>query len=99
MPTSFSTSRLPAAGRARTLPDFADFFADHRVALLATESASEFRHIRERPVAAEARQWVWVGVGHQPREFQAFVGAPNLCPAEEELLLGSESISIRRACL
>src|SRR5258707_3703793 len=82
--------------RRRRSPNFTGFFADHGVALVATESASEFRHVRQRPVAAEARQWMRISVGHQASVFQAFVRAPNLRPPEKKLLLGRESVFLRR---
>src|SRR5258708_16690795 len=83
--------------RRRRSPNFAGFFAHHGVGLGATESASEVRHVRERSVASEARQWMRIGVGHQARVFQAFVRAPDLRPPEKKLLLGRESVFLRRA--
>src|SRR5258708_16484960 len=83
--------------RRRRSPNFAGFFADHGVALVATEGASEFRHVRQGSVASEARQWMRIGVGHQARVFQAFVRAPDLRPPEKKLLLGRESVFLRRA--
>src|SRR5258707_7346147 len=82
--------------RRRRSPNFTGFFADHGVALVATESASECRYVRQRPVAAEARQWMRISVGHQASVFQAFVRAPNLRPPEKKLLLGRESVFLRR---
>src|SRR6266849_5454550 len=63
-----------------SLPDLANLFADHSLACFAAKRSSEFRHIRERPVAAEARQRMRVGIGHEPREFESFVRAPHLGP-------------------
>src|SRR5260370_14982754 len=82
-----------------SLPDLANLFADHGFAFFAAKRSSEFRHIRERPVAAEARQRMRVGIGHEPREFESFVRAPHLGPAQEKTLLGSKSILVRRARL
>src|SRR5712664_1131357 len=108
---SFSTSRtVPAeidgpsrsllqtlcfSGCAR-LPDLACLLAHHRLALFAAEGLCKLRHIRKRSVAAEPGQRVRVGVGHQPRVFDPLIGAPDLCPTEEEALLGSEAVSVRR---
>src|SRR6266851_9496238 len=82
-----------------SLPDLANLFADHSLACFAAKRSSEFRHIRERPVAAKARQRMRVGIGHEPREFESFVRAPHLGPAQEKPLLGSKAILVRRARL
>ena len=47
------------------LPNLAGLGADHRVAGLTAECAGELRQVRERPVDAEARERVRVGLGHQ----------------------------------
>src|SRR5712692_829997 len=75
-----------------SLPDLANLFADHSLACFAAKRSSKFRHIRERPIAAEVRQRMRVGVGHEPREFKALVRAPHLSPAQEKTLFGSKSI-------
>src|SRR5260370_2804697 len=82
-----------------SLPNLANLFATQSLACFAANRSSEFRHIRERPVAAEARQRMRVGVGHQPREFESFVRAPHLRPAQEKTLLGSKAVLVRRARL
>src|SRR5260370_27510907 len=82
-----------------SLPDLANLFADKGFAFFAAKRSSKFRHIRERPVAAEARQRMRVGVGHEAREFEALVGAPHLSPAQEKTLLGSKAVLVRRARL
>src|SRR5260370_16859955 len=80
-----------------SLPDLANLFADHGFAFFAAKRSSKFRHIRERPVAAEARQRMRVGVGHQPREFETLVRAPHLGPAQEKTLLARKSPLLPRA--
>src|SRR5216684_2451566 len=96
---SFFTSRARVFRRPRKListsfvfpsrlrlPDLTGLLAHHWLAFFAAEGLSKFRHIRKRSVAAESGQRVRVGVGHQPREFNPLVSAPDLRPAEEEAL-------------
>src|SRR6266481_561319 len=88
--------RLTAFLDCAWLPDLASLLSHHRLALFATERLGKLRHIRKRSVAAEPGQRVRVGVGHQPRVFDPLIGAPDLRPTEEEALLGSEAVSVRR---
>src|SRR5712692_2447790 len=82
-----------------SLPNLANLLADHGFAFFATEGFRKLRHVRERPVSAETRQRMRIGIGHKPCEFEALVGAPHLSPTQEETLLRSEPVFVRRARL
>src|SRR5205807_9910465 len=73
--------------------------AHHRVADLALEGFGELRHVRERPVDAEARERVRVGLRLQPRRLRRVLLGPDLRPAEEEALLRREAVNVGRARL
>src|SRR6266481_9732755 len=94
-PSKSPSDLLRFTGGAR-LPDLAGLLAHHGLTLLATESLGKLQHIRKWSVAAEPGERVRVGVGHQPRVFDALIGAPDLRPTEEEALLGSKAVSVRR---
>src|SRR5260370_24683536 len=67
-----------------SLPDLANLFADHSLACFAAKRSSEFRHIRERPVAPEARQPMGGCICHHPLPIDAVGLAPHPGPAQEQ---------------
>src|SRR5665213_1661714 len=75
----------PASGSC--LPDPAGLStANHRHPLLASEGLLEFRHVGNGAVDPEAIDGMWIGLRLQALRFRGFVRAPDLAPAEEELL-------------
>src|ERR1035437_10068594 len=67
----------------------------HRIAVFASPRRLEFRHVAERPVHAPHRRGVLVGVHLRAQSLRTIHLTPNLRPAEEEPLLGRESIDLR----
>src|SRR6266704_3059218 len=98
-PDGRNSHRLPGAKSPERLPDFAGLLAHHRVPMFATEGVRKFRHVRERAVRTKPSERMRVGVGHQARVFEPFIGAPYLSPAQKETLLGVESVPVGRARL
>src|SRR5579864_7895383 len=86
-PISFCTSRA-------ALPDFADLSAHHGVAFFAAEGFCELRHVGERPVGAELRQGMRIGVGLQAGILRPNIDSPILRVAQEKTLFGCKAVGI-----
>src|SRR5579859_787461 len=87
MPISFCTSRA-------ALPNLTDLGAHHGVALFAAEGLRELRHVGERPVGAELRQGMRVGVGLQACQLRTHIDGPILRVAQEKTLLGHKAVGV-----
>src|SRR5437016_13139453 len=66
----------------------------HRIAFFALIGLREGRHVRQRTVDAKARERMRVGGVSQTRGFGANVLGPNLRPAKEKALFGSEAVDV-----
>ena len=75
------------------LPDRGAIFAHHFAVVRQIERFLEFRHVRERSVAAKFPGRMRVGIDPQLEIFVTLVGPPDLRPGEEEMPL----FSLKRA--
>src|ERR1700730_16131870 len=94
--SSASPARSSAASTRRGLPHPAGVLPLHRVPRLAAEGLLELGHVREAAVHAVAPGRVGVDVRPHSRALLGLVLAPDLAPAEEEALLGGETVDESR---
>src|ERR1017187_2583744 len=77
---------------APRLPDPASGFAhDGRIGL-AVVGLLEFRHVSHHAVDPELARRVLIDSGHHAGELRTVILAPDLAPADEQTLLGSEAV-------
>src|SRR5271170_8507488 len=79
------------------LPDLAELLSDHRVSLFAAEGLGKRFHVRERTIAAKARERVRIGIGLQTCCLRPLIRSPHLGPSQEEALLRRKAVNVLRA--
>src|ERR1051325_806706 len=85
-------------GVMRTLPNPRNRLRvpHHRITWLAPEGLRERRHVRQWPVRAPLLRRVGVDHDARPEPLVSIMCPPALCVADEEALLGRESLDLVR---
>jgi hypothetical protein len=92
-------SRRKAAehGRPRASPNVTPFgSAHHALANFTTKRLLKFGQVRQRPIYSPLSYRMRISNHHQPLHLEASRITPRLSPAQEESLLGCQSVHDRR---